>query len=151
MVDMDSALNTSVAADINMAMVRAQGSGSKTEARAEAISAASGTGMSLEQVEATAQDFEAVFLSEMMKPMFETVSTDGPFSGGQSEAVYRSLLIQEYGKKISGTGEIGLANHVKNEIIRLQAAAGHPVLGADGKPVETPETRAIQLVKESME
>lgn len=77
----------------------------------------------LEQIEATAQEFEAVFIAEMMKPMFAGISTDPPFGGGKGEEVFRSFLLQEYGKLISQTGSVGIADHVKEEIIRLQEFA----------------------------
>jgi Rod binding domain-containing protein len=69
---------------------------------------------------AAAQELEAVFLSQMMETMFEGIRTDGPFGGGHGEAVYRSLLIQEYGKVIAKRGGIGLADAVTRQMIGAQ-------------------------------
>ena len=77
----------------------------------------------LAKIEEAARDFEAVFISEMMKPMFEGISTDGMFGGGKGEEVFQGVLIQEYGKIISQTGSIGLADQVKEEMIRMQEKA----------------------------
>ncbi len=71
-------------------------------------------------IEAKAKEFEAVFLAEMMKPMFETVDVDPLFGGGQGEEVFRSMQIQEYGKQIAEQKGIGLADFVKRELIRIQ-------------------------------
>lgn len=69
---------------------------------------------------ATAKDFEAVFLSQMLSPVFESLSTDGPMGGGQGERMFRSLMVQEYGKILSESGGIGVSNAVYREIIKLQ-------------------------------
>lgn len=77
---------------------------------------------SLEKLRETAQDFEAVFLSQMMKPMFEGIQTDGMFGGGQAEQMYRDLMVDEYGKSVSKAGGIGIADAVMREMIKMQEA-----------------------------
>ncbi len=67
-----------------------------------------------------AEDFEAVFLAQMLAPMFAGLEADGPFSGGQSESVYRSLLIEEYGKAMARNGGVGIADAVERELLKLQ-------------------------------
>ncbi|MCD8497232.1 MAG: rod-binding protein [Alphaproteobacteria bacterium] len=74
----------------------------------------------LEKIADASQEFEAVFIAEMMKPMFEELKTDGLFGGGKGEEVFRSLLLQEYGKLTASTGKIGIADAVKNELIKMQ-------------------------------
>ena len=71
-------------------------------------------------VRETAEQFEAVFLSQMLTPMFETVGTDGLFGGGPGEQIYRSLMVEEYGKAIARSGGIGIADQVEREILKLQ-------------------------------
>ena len=70
-----------------------------------------------------AENFEAVFLSEMFKLMFENIPTDGPFGGGTSEAMFRPLLIDEYTKQLSHQGGIGLSDAVQKEMLKLQEEA----------------------------
>jgi flagellar protein FlgJ len=65
----------------------------------------------------TAQDFEAVFLSQVFENMFAGVSTDTTFGGGQSETVYRSLLLQEYSKVAAKNGGVGIADAVQRDIL----------------------------------
>jgi len=74
----------------------------------------------LNKLRETAEDFEAVFLSQMLKPMFEGIETDGPFGGGQAEGMWRSLMVDEYGKSIAKSGGIGIAESVMSEMLRLQ-------------------------------
>ena len=71
---------------------------------------------------AAAEEFEAVFLAQMMAPMFEGISTDGPFGGGQAEKVYRSMLMNEYGRIATRSGGLGIADQVMSEILKIQEA-----------------------------
>jgi peptidoglycan hydrolase FlgJ len=67
-----------------------------------------------------ARDFESVFISEMLKPMFETVEVDDMFGGGKGEEVFRGIMIQEMGKSIAKQGGFGIADQVKAELLRIQ-------------------------------
>ena len=77
----------------------------------------------IQQIEEAAREFEAVFITEMMKPMFTDTQMEAPFGGGKGEEIFQGLMLQEYGKLISQTGTIGLADQVKQEMIRLQQDA----------------------------
>ncbi|MFQ5774595.1 MAG: rod-binding protein [Kiloniellaceae bacterium] len=74
-------------------------------------------------VRRAAVEFEAVFLSQMLAPMFEGLETDELFGGGPGEDIYRSILVEEYGKAIARSGGVGIADAVQREILRLQEAA----------------------------
>ena len=69
-----------------------------------------------------AESFEAFFISQMLADMFSGVETDPLFGGGPGETVFRSLMIDEYGKSVASTGGIGIADSVLREIVRLQEA-----------------------------
>lgn len=77
-------------------------------------------GQSPEQMRETAQAFEASFLSQMLKPMFEGLETDGPFGGGEGEATWRSFLIDAMAKQAVKAGGIGLADTVMSEMVKMQ-------------------------------
>lgn len=79
----------------------------------------------LAKVDAAAKDFEAMFIAEMMKPMFSGIETSGPFGGGKGEEIFRGMMLQEYGKQMAQTGQIGVAEHVKQELLRIQEEAGY--------------------------
>ncbi len=80
----------------------------------------------LEKVGETAKEFEAVFMTEMMKPMFEGIETAAPFGGGKGEEVFQGFLLQEYGKLLSQTGSVGIADQVKQQMIQMQEAQEQP-------------------------
>jgi Rod binding domain-containing protein len=73
-----------------------------------------------EAIRHAAEDFEAVFLAEMMRPMFESLNTEGPFGGGGAERTYRSLMVDEYGKALSKNGGVGIAAAVERELLKIQ-------------------------------
>ena len=73
-----------------------------------------------DKIEAAAKEFEAVFLSQMMSHMFESIETDPMFGGGQAEGIYRSMMIQEYGKAMAEAGGIGISDVLKQELIAMQ-------------------------------
>ncbi len=73
-----------------------------------------------------AQDFESVFISQMLGQMYEGISTDGPFGGGQGEAMFRSLMLDEYGKQVAAQGGIGIADAVTKELLRHQETQQAP-------------------------
>jgi len=76
------------------------------------------------QADKAAQEFEAVFVNEMLSTMFEGVKTDGPFGGGPAESIFRSLMLDQYSKTIAEQGGFGLADQVKRELLRAQGKVG---------------------------
>ena len=79
-------------------------------------------GQNRQAVHQAAENFEAVYLSQMLAPMFEGLKTDGWFGGGPGEDIYRSMMVEEYGKAIAHTGGLGIAENVERELLRLQEA-----------------------------
>ena len=89
---------------------------------APAVSGGTLGAAAMDRIKKTAQDFEASFLSEMYKPMFEGLSTDGPFGGGEAEGTWRSFLIDAMAKQTVKAGGVGLSNVVMSEMIKMQEA-----------------------------
>lgn len=78
---------------------------------------------SADQMRKTAQDFEASFLSQMFRPMFEGLETDGPFGGGSAEETWRSFLLDAMAKQTVKAGGVGLADTVMSEMLKMQEQA----------------------------
>src|SRR5205823_6295085 len=51
-----------------------------------------------------AKEFESVFISQFLGSMFSGIPTDGMFGGGQGEDMFRSLMIDQYGKQVEQRG-----------------------------------------------
>jgi len=70
-----------------------------------------------------ANEFEAMFIGQFLGSMFQGIGTDGLTGGGQGEAMFRSLLIEQYAQSIQKQGGFGLAASVKAELLKFQKAA----------------------------
>lgn len=75
----------------------------------------------LESIDKASKEFEAMFLSEMLNHMFSGIEVDPEFGGGHGEEMFRSLLVNEYGKQISKGPGIGIASKVKEVMIAMQS------------------------------
>ena len=84
---------------------------------------AAAAGVDLKKIEKTAKDFEASFLSVMFGQMFEGVSTEAPFGGGQAEQTLRSFLTEAFAKSTVQQGGIGISDEITRELLKLQGAA----------------------------
>lgn len=76
--------------------------------------------MSAQKADGIAHEFEAMFMSQMLSPMWEGIETDGPFGGGSAEETFRGMLVNEYGSLITKAGGLGIADSVKAELIKSQ-------------------------------
>jgi len=76
--------------------------------------------LNMKRMKETAEDFEAVFLAEMLRPMFSNIEAASPFGGGAGEKIYRDMQVDEYGKAIAKSGGIGLADSILREMIKMQ-------------------------------
>lgn len=81
-----------------------------------------------------AEEFEAMFLGQMLKPMFEPLDSDGLTGGGAGERAFRPMLVERYAEEMVAQGGIGLADQVYGEILRMQ--------GLEDLPDQEPEERA---------
>lgn len=81
-----------------------------------------------------AEEFESVFLTEMLSPMFEGLETDGLGGGGMGEEIFRPMLIERYAEAISNAGGVGIADSIVRELVRLQSSVmpSEPEESGDG-------------------
>ena len=70
-----------------------------------------------------AKEYESVFISQFLGSMFDGIKTDGITGGGQGEEMFRSLMINEYGKSLEQRGGFGLAAQMKAQLLKHQEAA----------------------------
>ncbi len=92
----------------------------------------------MERLDVVSKDFEAMFVTEMMRPMFSQLKPDPIFGGGKGEEIFQGMMLQEYGKMMAETGQIGIADSVKEALIRMQG--GELELELETEEVKTSET-----------
>lgn len=84
------------------------------------------------EIQRVGREFEAMFLAEMLAPMFESLQTDGLGGGGMGEQIFRPMLVERYAQSIAQNGGVGVADSIMRELTRLQAAQGRPPGETDG-------------------
>jgi peptidoglycan hydrolase FlgJ len=73
------------------------------------------------------QDFEAMAIGQMLKPMFDTLDqTGGEFGGGSAESTWRPMMVQEMAKNVAKAGGIGLSQPVFTAMLQMQESKLHP-------------------------
>ncbi|MDX1974756.1 MAG: rod-binding protein [Rickettsiales bacterium] len=114
-------INASVAAGLYVGSLD-----TKTQANATASAALSsrGKGMNMEQIDKAAKDFESMFISQMLEPMFGESLGKDLFGDSETNDVYKSFMVKEYGQRIVDAGGIGIAGYVKTALLKLQEV-GH--------------------------
>jgi len=75
------------------------------------------------QVRERAEEFEAVFLNNMLQHMFTDLEEGGTWGGGAGAETWRGMLVNEYATSIAKNGGIGLADSIERELLALQEAA----------------------------
>jgi peptidoglycan hydrolase FlgJ len=76
--------------------------------------------MDAAQTEKVAKDFEAFFISSMMESMFGDSVGESMFGESETAEVYKTLMMEQYGKTITNAGGIGIADYVKQELLKQQ-------------------------------
>jgi Rod binding domain-containing protein len=92
-----------------------------TAALGAAQASARAAGGDRTKARAAAQQFEQVFLSNMLNTMVSGLHGSGPFGdAGPGGDVWRSMLTEQYAAKISAAGGIGIADAVMRELMSIQ-------------------------------
>jgi Rod binding domain-containing protein len=78
---------------------------------------AMGRGVTPEKAKEVGREFEAMFLSQMLQPMFESVKTDGMFGGGHGEDSFKGFLVDEYAKSMARQGSLGIADMISKQVM----------------------------------
>ena len=69
-----------------------------------------------------AEEFEALVLSQLLKPMFDSAKSPSLFGGeGPEQDAFASMLQDEFARVIAARGGVGIADQVQAALIRLQS------------------------------
>ena len=79
-------------------------------------------GANIKQMRDVAEQFEAMFLSQALQPMFANIEPAEPFGGGPGGEIWKSMQVEEYGKAIARSGGIGIADAVMEQMLKAQEA-----------------------------
>ena len=73
------------------------------------------------KAQATATDFEAMFLNAMFSQMTAGLKGEGPFGDTPGTGVWRSMLTEQYSQQFAKAGGVGISNEVYRTLILQQA------------------------------
>jgi len=73
------------------------------------------------KAQATATDFEAMFLNSMFSQMTAGLKGEGPFGDTPGTGVWRSMLTEQYAKSFAKAGGVGISSEVYRTLIIQQA------------------------------
>lgn len=111
-------------ATLNYSAALSQAQMSQQSSQLTALGSSAGTSKVRSQdersIDAVSQQFAAVFVTQMLNIMYEDVKVDPVFGGGHAEETFRSMLLDEYGKNIGNAGGLGIADMVKNQLLKYQ-------------------------------
>ncbi len=63
------------------------------------------------------QDFEALFIKQMLDAMRKTVNKeDDMLNGGMSQDIFEGMLYDEYAKKMAETAQFGLSDMIYRQV-----------------------------------
>ncbi len=68
----------------------------------------------------SATEFESVFLSIMLGPIFESLSESATFGGGAAETMWSGMLTETYAAELARNGGVGVADSVTRGLLALQ-------------------------------
>jgi flagellar protein FlgJ len=71
-------------------------------------------------VKKAAKEFEGVFLNEMFSHMFDGVGDDPVFGGGRGEKMFKSMMVNEYAKKLASGRGVGISDQIQKAMIEMQ-------------------------------
>jgi flagellar protein FlgJ len=64
------------------------------------------------------QEFEAIFIKQMLKVMRDTVPEDDILDGGMAEDIFEDMLYDQYALKMAKTAGFGLADQIYLQLVR---------------------------------
>lgn len=74
------------------------------------------TGEGRKELRRAAEEFESLFINQMLKSMRDTVVKSDLFHGGNAEEIYSSMLDTELSKSMAKAGGIGLADMLLRQL-----------------------------------
>ena len=75
----------------------------------------------------TAQDFEGLFVKQMLSSMRKTVEKGGLMDGGMGEEIFSDMLYDEYAQGMTKSAGFGLADSLYQQLHFLETLPKAPV------------------------
>ena len=73
-----------------------------------------------------AQNFESIFIKNLLSQAFAGAKGDGPLGSGEADGknqgtdTWRDMLVSEYAKSTTKAGGLGISNNIYSELMKAQ-------------------------------
>ncbi|MBK35697.1 MAG: hypothetical protein CME26_09245 [Gemmatimonadetes bacterium] len=94
-----------------------------------------------EKLRKTAEEFESIFLFQMLKQVRNAMHKEEFLNGGMAEEMFTGMLDEEYAKVMAKSRSTGIAEVLYQQLSRAHDVEGAP---AESMPVATPTGDAVQ-------
>ena len=96
-------------------------SGSRASSGSAAVQAADSTRVQRKidkssQLYKVSQEFEAIFIKQMLNVMRKSVAKSGLMDGGMAEDIFEDMLYDEYAQNMAKTGSFGIADMIYKQL-----------------------------------
>ena len=89
---------------------------------ASVFAAAAPTQSDIQPNAQAAEEFEALVLSQLLAPMFDTAKSNSLFGGdGPEQDAFQSMMIDEYAQLLAARGGVGIADSVNAALLEMQS------------------------------
>lgn len=109
-----------------------------TAAAAPPVQRPSGSGKKIDEkrLKQAAQDFEALFINQLLQSMRRTVGKSGLLGDAPGKDVYQSLFDREISRKLAQQGGLGLGNTMVQKILEKEKGrTAHPSEAGNTAPI----------------
>jgi murein DD-endopeptidase MepM/ murein hydrolase activator NlpD len=79
--------------------------------------------------ERVAQEFESLFLAQLLSIMQKSVESSGLFEGGPGKEVYTAMMNQELGRSLAASGGLGLSRMIEQYLEQSARGKGAAEVG----------------------
>ncbi len=90
------------------------------------------TASDMQKIDDFTKNYEGFMLGVMFDQMYSGIESPPPFGGGQTEKMFRSMLVHEQARDFAHIGGIGLSDDIKRQLLTEQSIQ-NPVNTADIK------------------
>jgi murein DD-endopeptidase MepM/ murein hydrolase activator NlpD len=94
------------------------------------------------ELKKVAQEFEAIFIAQMLKVMRETIEESGLMDGGFGKSIYTELFDQEVSLSLARRGSFGISDILYRNLL-------HDVVSDDKKPIQPEIGEATSTLPDS--
>ncbi len=90
------------------------------------------------EIKRVAQEFEAIFIAQLLKVMRETIEESGLTEGGFGKSIYTELFDQEVSMSMARRGSFGIADILNRSLAGKESGTAATREGAPGSGIQAP-------------